>query len=264
MRRISGSDNVFSKLIKDKDEVTYNLLCQICFDENAFIVTDDNSYIIAQNDVKRPMWIFLNKKPEDSKEIASIILERLGENSRFSIIANEKYIRDILNLVSTKTKLKYKVNMKMNAYSCEKVNECKLNGRVVCPSKKYRDIMAKLIIEMERDAEKINVSNKDAYGFADDNVDSKNIFLWEDDGVVAMAKVSHKSDKYARINTVVTDSSKRNKGYGRMLVSKITKELLNEKLIPMLYADASNPISNKMYRRIGYEKQGEVTEFIFE
>lgn len=31
----------------------------------------------------------------------------------------------------------------------------------------------------------------------------------------------------------------------------------------MLYADAANPSSNRAYRRIGFEKVGEITEFGF-
>lgn len=31
----------------------------------------------------------------------------------------------------------------------------------------------------------------------------------------------------------------------------------------LLYADARNPAANKAYQKIGFEKQGEITEFIF-
>lgn len=265
MRKISGNDKAFSKLIQGKDEVIYNVLYLIREGENPFIVTDDESYIIAQSVEQTPMWVYLNKKPKDKKEeIVQIILDRLSKNSELKLIASEENIQEVLDTVSIKSNIKYCINMRMNVYSCTKVNNYESLGKIVHPSKKYRDIMAKLIIQMEKDAEKNDVSKKDAYGYADDNADSKKIFLLEDiDSVTAMAKVGHKTDKYARINTVVTERSARNKGYAKMLVGEMCKMLLNENLIPMLYADSINPASNAAYKKIGFEKQGEVTEFKF-
>ncbi|HEX3078318.1 MAG TPA: GNAT family N-acetyltransferase [Lachnospiraceae bacterium] len=48
-----------------------------------------------------------------------------------------------------------------------------------------------------------------------------------------------------------------------MLISEISANLLRENKIPMLYADARNPASNAAYEKIGFIKQGEVTEFVF-
>lgn len=265
MRKINGDDGVFSKLIKRKDEVVYNLFYLICEGENPFIITDDSSYIIAQSTDESPMWIFINtKEKEKMHEIARVIQERLVKNKKLCIISNEEYIKEILEIVSLKSNIKYEINMKMIAYACTKVNECISKGKIVHPSKNYRDILAKLIMQMEKDAEKKDVTEKDAYGYADDNVDSKKLYLWNDDGnITAMAKVGHRTNKYARINTVVTERSSRNKGYAKMLVGGISKMLLNENIIPMLYADASNQVSNDVYRKIGFEKQGEVTKYNF-
>ncbi|MBE6752730.1 MAG: GNAT family N-acetyltransferase, partial [Ruminococcaceae bacterium] len=91
-----------------------------------------------------------------------------------------------------------------------------------------------------------------------------NIFLWKDENIVALAMIAHKTDKYARINTVVTDREFRGKGYAKMLIATLTTQLLSEGVVPMLYADANNPTSNAVYQKVGYTYQGEITEFQFQ
>ena len=67
--------------------------------------------------------------------------------------------------------------------------------------------------------------------------------------------------EFTRINTVVTDRSKRGKGYAGMLVSEMCRnEQQNENEI-MLYADADNPASNRLYQRIGFEQVGQIAEY---
>jgi predicted GNAT family acetyltransferase len=93
------------------------------------------------------------------------------------------------------------------------------------------------------------------------NKNSHDLFLWSDGGVVAMARIANKGNKYARINTVVTNREHRGKGYAKMLVGDICKQLLEQGLIPMLYADARNPSSNSTYQKIGFREVGKISEY---
>lgn len=266
MRRIRGNDNIFSKLIRGSDEVTYNLFYLIREDENGYIVTDDKSYIIAQSNNKTPMWVWTTKDHLESKsEIAQIIEEHIKLNSQLKVVGNEKCLEGILKSASEKADVQFSINMPMNAYYCTEVNHIDKSGKLVIPDRKYRNRMAELIYEMVFDALKMDISKEECYKFADNNADSKNLFLWQNENkeIVSMANISHKNSKYARINDVVTDRTKRNKGYGAMLVSSVSDYLLNENIIPILYADARNSVSNSLYLKIGYKKAGEVTEYQF-
>ena len=46
-----------------------------------------------------------------------------------------------------------------------------------------------------------------------------------------------------------------------MLVAEMSRLLLGQGLLPLLYADASNPASNRAYQKIGFEQVGRVTEY---
>ena len=59
------------------------------------------------------------------------------------------------------------------------------------------------------------------------------------------------------------DREHRGKGYARMLVGHISRELLAQGVTPMLYADARNPASNRAYRNTGFVPCGEITECSF-
>ncbi|MEH7353475.1 GNAT family N-acetyltransferase [Neobacillus drentensis] len=78
-----------------------------------------------------------------------------------------------------------------------------------------------------------------------------------------MANISHRTAKYGRINAVFTPIEFRKNGYASALVAELCVILEKEKLVPMLYADISNPASNKVYQNIGFLKSGKITEIEF-
>lgn len=65
------------------------------------------------------------------------------------------------------------------------------------------------------------------------------------------------------IDGVFTDRNHRNKGYGKFLMYRITKDLLRERFTPVLYADCRKAAPNKVYKSIGYEYCGGIIEYKF-
>lgn len=57
----------------------------------------------------------------------------------------------------------------------------------------------------------------------------------------------------ARIGPVYTPPRRRRRGYAGALTAKLSEELVNHGTKVMLYTDASNPTSNSIYQKIGYE-----------
>ncbi|WP_256704507.1 hypothetical protein [Paenibacillus peoriae] len=48
------------------------------------------------------------------------------------------------------------------------------------------------------------------------------------------------------------------------MVSELCSILENEHLVPMLYADLKNSVSNQVYNNIGFEEGGKLTDIAFE
>ncbi|HEX3078317.1 MAG TPA: hypothetical protein VHQ24_15770 [Lachnospiraceae bacterium] len=210
MRYIMGNDPIFERLISGRYEYVFNLFYLIRSNEDALMITDDCTYIIAQSKRNTPLWIFVNDKAnlETEKEIVQIVARQLEEYPKLKVNAEERYITPILNRVSLQTRISYSINMPMNAYACFHVTDIKSKGHMVCPTKEYINDMARLIREMVLDAEKKDIGEQAAINFANSMENSESLHLWKDGKIVSMTRVAHKSNKYARINTVVTEGQK--------------------------------------------------------
>lgn len=55
-----------------------------------------------------------------------------------------------------------------------------------------------------------------------------------------------------RVGPIFTPREFRKKGYASTLTSEITAKLISEGALPMLYTQAENPTSNKIYQELGY------------
>lgn len=89
---------------------------------------------------------------------------------------------------------------------------------------------------------------------AEDRIRDGRIGVWVVEGKpVAQAAVAG-TDKVARIGAVYTPPAQRGQGYASAVVAHLSQHML-EKGCKMccLYADARNPVSNSIYRKIGYE-----------
>ncbi|HVZ39779.1 MAG TPA: GNAT family N-acetyltransferase [Candidatus Kapabacteria bacterium] len=94
----------------------------------------------------------------------------------------------------------------------------------------------------------------DAAELAAARIRSGALFVWDDNGPVSMAAWTGKTPAGVRINFVYTPAELRGRGYASACVAALSAALLQEgNRSCCLYTDLANPISNAIYRRIGYE-----------
>ena len=106
---------------------------------------------------------------------------------------------------------------------------------------------------------------KKAEKTAAEKIAAGRIYFWEVDGEpVAQCSFAGTRD-VARIGGVYTPPKQREKGYAASLVAHLSQKLLQEKGKKKccLYADAQNPVSNGIYRKIGYEFTSRSGLYIF-
>lgn len=98
---------------------------------------------------------------------------------------------------------------------------------------------------------------------ADERIAANRIYIWEVDGkAVAQAGVSG-TETVSRISLVYTPTEHRGRGYARALVAQLSQKQLDDgKKMCCLYADARNPVSNSIYRKIGYEFIGRSSLYV--
>lgn len=85
-------------------------------------------------------------------------------------------------------------------------------------------------------------------------IENGRLFLWEEDTPKAMAAVGRVQEAGASISGVYTPPALRGRGWAAACVSALCHRLLKEgHPACLLYADKKNPISNHVYRKIGFE-----------
>jgi predicted GNAT family acetyltransferase len=87
------------------------------------------------------------------------------------------------------------------------------------------------------------------------------VWLWEDHGPVAMAVASKAVGGVSRVHAVFTPTEHRRCGYGTALVCGLSRHLVGTGLTCTLQTRLTNPPAHVMYRRIGYERVGEILAF---
>lgn len=79
--------------------------------------------------------------------------------------------------------------------------------------------------------------------------------IWEDGGApVSMAAASHQVAGMARVGPVYTPPAMRRRGYAAGATAAVTQAALDAGAGEvLLFTDLANPVSNSLYRRLGYE-----------
>lgn len=91
-------------------------------------------------------------------------------------------------------------------------------------------------------------------------VAEKVLFAWRrEDGTIVALTAKGDQTPYSKVTSVYTLPEYRRKGYAINLVHGVTKTILADGLIPILYTDAGYVASNACYQKIGYELVGRLT-----
>jgi GNAT superfamily N-acetyltransferase len=87
-------------------------------------------------------------------------------------------------------------------------------------------------------------------------IGERRLWLWTDPTgrPVAMAARQPKAEGVARIGPVYTPPAERAQGYGSAITAAVTRTVLAEDAVPVLYADRANLTSNQIYQAIGFRK----------
>ena len=89
------------------------------------------------------------------------------------------------------------------------------------------------------------------------------VFFWEVDGEpVHLTAANPPSYGAARIGPVYTPAEHRGHGYAAAAVAQVSQLLLHEGSRPCLFTDQANPISNRLYQRLGYEPVVDMADMV--
>jgi predicted GNAT family acetyltransferase len=109
------------------------------------------------------------------------------------------------------------------------------------------------------------ISGDDAKAKAGEIIKTGRLFVWSVKGKPVSQAIVSGTDNVARISMVYTPVEERGHGYASATVAHLSQKQLDEgKKLCCLYADARNPVSNSIYRKIGYEFVGRSSLFVLD
>ena len=100
--------------------------------------------------------------------------------------------------------------------------------------------------------------------FVDEGIGDGTFRVWEVAGeTVATARFRPIGESGARVSGVYTPDEWRGRGYASALTAALSENVLAAGLWCCLFADADNPVTNRMYQRIGYVKVASFADVLF-
>lgn len=218
----------------------------------------------------RKPWRMLMYSPTNnkSKELYRFVAEKLYEiDPELEGINTEKEISQIFANEFCKIAGKEpKVRFEMRILVLEKLNEANLRNDVIFRKATMEDKEVLKDYRRKFSEEALNeIVSEEELEKKFERHFSMGYYLLEKDGkIVATASCNRHLTKGKSIGNVFTPKEERGNGYAYNLVYRISKEFLDSGLeYCVLFTDDSNPISNHVYEKIGYERRADTMEILF-
>ena len=218
----------------------------------------------------RKPWRLLMYSPTNNKseELYRFAAEKLYEiDPNLEGVNTEKEVSQIFAKEFCKIARKEaKVRFEMRILVLEKSNEAVLRDDVIFRKATMEDkeVLKDYRRKFSEEALHETVSEEDLENKFERHF-SMGYYLLEKDGkIVATASSNRHLTKGKSIGNVYTPKEERGNGYAYNLVYRISKEFLDSGMeYCVLFTDDSNPISNHVYEKIGYERRADTMEILF-
>ena len=250
-----------------KDEVRFHRLHRMSEDPEALMLKALEGKALALQSPGRRMWLWLSDTLTEQQSLELIdALAHHHKNSRLPGFAGQPEQAILFaKTYAYLTGVAYREAMKIESYECpEVIWPNNVPGHLIASGPEHVDTVAENLVGFSKDGLGETVTKESQLFSAERLIRSQNLWLWGVEGtVVSMAYNAHRSQRHGRINHVYTPHEKRKRGYASALVAAISQKLIDEGLIPVLYADSLYGASNKVYRSIGYKDRGLISEYDF-
>ncbi|NIK76487.1 hypothetical protein FHS15_001612 [Paenibacillus castaneae] len=267
LENLVQNDPVFGGKPFLSNEVQYNLVHRITESEHSLCLKTPDGQMIFTQTPGHNGWLWISKEVnvDEEKAMMKELIDHLKDHRLSGVTGDIETAKKFAQDYSKINNLHYDTKMNMESYFCPIVKKpTNVRGEIQRAMSRDIEIVAQFMAGFSEGAYGISVDPKSQRPAAMEAIDAGNLYLWIVDGFpVSMANIAHRSPRHGRINAVFTPPSMRKKGYASAIVAELCLLLEREHLIPMLYADLTNPDSNKVYKNIGFVEGGQIMDIRF-
>ncbi|MBC7457952.1 MAG: GNAT family N-acetyltransferase [Bdellovibrionaceae bacterium] len=164
--------------------------------------------------------------------------------------------------------VQYKIGMDQKIYQLDQVIPARpCEGKMIVTMNEHLDLAVGWLLNFIKESmphEPTTLEN--ARDIIKTKLDKQELFMWQNaEGVpVALNMVMRPTRNGIAVSFVYTPKDQRMKGYASALVAQTSQRMLDAgKKFCVLYTDATNPTSNGVYQKIGYNQIATSKNFIF-
>ena len=181
------------------------------------------------------------------------------------VVGPKSMAQQFANLWKNKTGKSVRLKMSQRIYACERVlAPVYSRGRLRPAIESDEALLVEWSAEFCRDA---GIEDEIEYQKAriPNEIARQSLYVWDNDQVVSMAIVLRETARGICVSLVYTPPHLRKQGYATSCVAALTQRMLDSgKRFCCLYTDLTNPTSNAIYQKIGYEPVCDSEDLVFE
>jgi predicted GNAT family acetyltransferase len=240
--------------------------------------TENNNYtffnLINNHEIKASCFISNNRLFINALDLNDIALRELANyilinNIEFTTISGLSIlIERLLPLLLSNTSIKILQSKSLIAHQLDEVSQIETcPGKMSIAEKSDIDILVKYIDSFQKDASLFPLQSLETIRANTLNrIELKRLFVWIDDyDIVSIAAYTRETKNIGIISLVYSPPAYRGKGYASNLVKVLSESIIltEGKKACGLFTDASNPTSNSIYKKIGYQPIAYFTDVEF-
>ncbi|ANA79999.1 GNAT family N-acetyltransferase [Paenibacillus glucanolyticus] len=250
-----------------QDEVSYNLIHLITESpQNVGLKSLDGRMILAQSP-RGNAWLWLAQEVthEERQNLLQELVRELGEAALPGVTGEPDVAEQFARIYADAHNVACRHHMTMECYHAPIVKRpLHVEGTIRLAAPENTQQVARFLVGFSEDAYGVRANAASQVVAAERLIKQGGLYVWiAGDQTVSMANIAHRSPRHGRINAVYTPRNERKKGYASALVAELGLVLRQDGLVPMLYADQANPDSNRVYRKIGFNRCGTIRDFKF-
>ena len=243
----------------ESDSITYSVLIKILQGECAHIFTDLENAIVCHSCRPFPVWVWCR----DAENVEAV--EEIGRCIKDELPLEQGYVHilsyDLLEKLRKKDEYFRNAGEKMGllSYRLDAINEVDYpcDGSMSPVREEEIPSLIGTWHDMHMEMEGYDLSPERCESTLRRLVGEKSLFAWRiEEGKIAALTGRGDQKEFSKITSVYTLPEHRRKGYAINLVHGVTKTMLADGLIPILYTNADYAASNACYQKIGYRQVG--------
>ena len=197
--------------------------------------------------------VYVTESYQDNsiKELCDYLIEH--EIQVPGIIGPRNIVEKFNGVWTSPSKVSFEKQMSQMVYKIEKIKKISMaQGRLRQALESDHELMTDWVLKFHNEV-LVPISTDMASEMANKKIKEEAFYIWETDRPVSMAGWTRPTINGVTIASVFTPEKYRKKGYATSCVAKLTEKMLCDYSFCSLFTDQSNPTSNSIYQKIGFE-----------